>query len=181
MSIITIQSRLVASEETLRYLWELMVQKNTPLVNELLEQLGKHPDFQTWLEKGQIPANTIKNICNSLKTEPQFAGQPGRFYTSAVSLVEYIYKSWLALQRLRQRKIEGKERWLTILKTDTELEQASNSSLEVIRAKAAEILNKISAQLSETPNQKNKPKTFMETLHFIWLVLEMIISKLSSF
>lgn len=158
MSVITIQCRLVASEETLRHLWELMAQKNTLLVNELLEQLGKHPDFQTWLEKGELPASTIKNICNSLKNEPQFSGQPGRFYTSAISLVDYTYKSWLALQKRRQRKIEGKERWLQILKTDPELEQASNSSLETIRDKAGEILNKISAQLPETPNQKSKTK-----------------------
>ncbi len=35
MTIITIQCRLVAEEETRRHLWELMVEKNTLLVNEL--------------------------------------------------------------------------------------------------------------------------------------------------
>ncbi|MEH2400627.1 hypothetical protein [Nostoc sp.] len=42
MSIITIQCRLIGDENSLRLLWELMVEKNTPLINELLEQLAKH-------------------------------------------------------------------------------------------------------------------------------------------
>lgn len=158
MSIITIQCRLIASQESLRNLWELMTQKNTPLVNELLEQLGKHPDFQTWLEKGILPESTIKNLCNSLKKEPHFADQPGRFYTSAISLVDDIYKSWLALQKQRQRTIEGKERWLQILKSDNELEQDSNSSLEAIRVQAAKILKKVSAQLAKPQQQDRKTK-----------------------
>jgi hypothetical protein len=42
MSIITIQCRLVASEETRRHLWEMMAQQNTPLIND-------HSD-QGWVE-----------------------------------------------------------------------------------------------------------------------------------
>src|SRR4028119_1988101 len=98
MSVITIQCRLVAPEETLQHLWGLMEKKNTPLINELLEQLGKHPDFETWLQKGKLPTEVVKTLCNSLKTHPCFAGQPGRFYSSAIALVDYIYNSWLALQ-----------------------------------------------------------------------------------
>lgn len=44
MSVITIQCRLVASEDTRRHLWQLMANKNTPLINELLEQVRIHPD-----------------------------------------------------------------------------------------------------------------------------------------
>src|SRR5690348_4934545 len=116
MSVITIQCRLVADEDSLRSLWELMAQKNTPLINELLEHLGEHPDFNTWVKAGKLPTGIIKTLCNSLKTEERFAGQPGRFYTSATALVDYIYKSWLALQQRLQRRIEGKERWLGVLK-----------------------------------------------------------------
>jgi hypothetical protein len=157
MSIITIQCRLVAGEESLRYLWELMEKKNTPLINELLEQLGKHIDFETWLQKGKLPAEVVKTLCNSLKTNPCFAGQPGRLYSSAIALVDYIYKSWLALQQKRQRKIEKKERWLLILKSDGELEQESGCSLEVIRSKASEILTKVTAQ-SEPSQKQTKVK-----------------------
>ncbi|WP_275265855.1 hypothetical protein [Gloeothece citriformis] len=39
MSNITIQCRLVAPEPTRQHLWELMVHKNTPLINELHPKL----------------------------------------------------------------------------------------------------------------------------------------------
>jgi hypothetical protein len=139
MSVITIQCRLVAEEDTLRQLWELMAEKNTPLINELLVQVGKHPKFEAWLEEGKISTEFLKTLVNSLKTQEHFAGQPGRFYTSAIALVNYVYKSWFALQKRRKRQIEGKERWLTILKSDLQLEQESQCSLNVIRTKAITI------------------------------------------
>ncbi len=103
MSVITIQCRLVAEEPTLLHLWELMAEKNTPLINELLEQLEKHSDFETWLPKGELPTGVLKTLCNALKTQEGFAGQPGRFYTSAITIIKYIYESWFALQKRRQR------------------------------------------------------------------------------
>ncbi|MEH2369894.1 hypothetical protein [Nostoc sp.] len=39
MSLITIQCRLVADKASLRHLWKLMAEKNTPLINELLEHI----------------------------------------------------------------------------------------------------------------------------------------------
>lgn len=158
MSFITIQCRLVAPEETLRHLWELMEKKNTPLINELLEQLGKHPDFETWMQKGKLPTGVVDTLCRSLKTNPCFAGQPGRFYYSASTLVDYMYNSYLALQQKRQRQIEGKERWLSILKSDGELEQESGCSLEVIRAKASQILTQVATQSDSKQNQPPKRK-----------------------
>jgi IS605 OrfB family transposase len=158
MSLITIQCRLVAKEETLRYLWELMAQKNTPLINELLAQLGEHPDFETWMKKGKLPAGLIKALCNSLKTDPRFIVQPGRFYTSATTLVEYIYESWLALQQRRQRQIEGKERWLSLLKSDGELQEESGCTLEMIRALAAEILANHTVEPKPNQNQQTQTK-----------------------
>ena len=102
MSIITIQCRLTAPEETRRQLWQLMAEKNTPLINNLLKELAAHPDLETWKMKGTIPLGTVKNLCQVLKTNPQYVAQPGRFYSSAISLVEYIYKSWLKLQLKEQ-------------------------------------------------------------------------------
>ena len=83
MSIITIQCRLVASETTRRHLWQLMSQLNTPLINELLAQIPQQRDFETWRQKGKLPVGTIKTLCHSLKSDPRFTGQPGRFYSSA--------------------------------------------------------------------------------------------------
>ncbi|MGQ4648115.1 type V CRISPR-associated protein Cas12k [Lyngbya aestuarii] len=158
MSIITIQCRLVAREETLRYLWDLMAQKNTPLINEVLNQIGQHPDFETWLQQGRLPAGFVKTLVNSLRTEPPFVGQPGRFYYGAIALIDYLYKSWFALQQRRQRQIEGKERWLSMLKSDAELEKECNSDLEMIRAKAAEILFAVTDSSQPVQNQPSKGK-----------------------
>lgn len=56
MSQITIQSRLIASESTRQKLWKLMAQLNTPLINELLQQLSKHQDFEKWRKDGKLPS-----------------------------------------------------------------------------------------------------------------------------
>ncbi|MBE8966042.1 type V CRISPR-associated protein Cas12k [Nostocales cyanobacterium LEGE 12452] len=163
MSVITIQCRLVAEEDTLRQLWELMAEKNTPLINELLLQVGKHPGFETWLEEGKLPTQLPKKLVNSLKTQERFADQPGRFYTSAIALVDYVYKSWFALQKRRKYQIEGKERWLKMLKSDLELEQESQCSLNLIRTKATEILAKFTPKSEQNSNQKKGKKTKKST------------------
>lgn len=46
MSQITIQCRLVASPETRQQFWTLMAERNTPLINTLIEQVGQHEDFE---------------------------------------------------------------------------------------------------------------------------------------
>ena len=155
-SIKTIQCRLVADDNTLRHLWELMAEKNTPLANEILQNLPKHDDFKTWVENSRVPNTVIEELCDLLKKQEPFTGQPGRFYTSATTLVKYIYKSWLALNKRLQRKIKGKEKWLEMLKSDAELEQESSSSSETIRTKATEILASLAAQKTNNTNQKSK-------------------------
>jgi transposase len=140
MSQITIQCRLVASESTRQQLWQLMAELNTPLINELLLLVRQHPDFETWRQKGKISAVVVKQLCEPLKTDPHFTGQPARFYTSAVTTVSYIYKSWLALMKRSQYQLEGKIRWLEMLNSDVELVEASCVSLDSLHAKAAEIL-----------------------------------------
>ncbi len=158
MSQITIQCRLVCCESTRHQLWQLMAQKNTLLINELLEQVGKHAEFETWREKGKLPAKFVESLCDSFKTDPRFIGQPARFYTSATLLVKYIYKSWLAsLQRL-QRQLERRTRWLEILKSDSELVEASSCSLDALRKKAAEILIQAATQSAPTDSHPSKGK-----------------------
>ncbi|WP_392533740.1 type V CRISPR-associated protein Cas12k [Nostoc sp. C117] len=153
MSLITIQCRLVASEDTRRHLWQLMAEKNTPLINELLEQVRIHPDMEQWLKKGKLPNGVIKPLCDSLSTQERFVNQPKRFYKSAIEVVEYIYKSWLALQKERQQKIDKKEHWLNMLKSDVELEQESNFTLNIIRAKAIKILPQYITKAEEIHKQ----------------------------
>lgn len=140
MSQITIQCRLVASESSRHQLWKLMADLNTPLINELLHQVNQHPEFETWRQKGKHPTSVVKELCEPLKTDPRFIGQPGRFYTSAIALVNYIYKSWFALMKRSQFQLEGKIRWLEMLNSDVELVESSGVSLDSLRTKSAEIL-----------------------------------------
>ncbi|MEH2079225.1 MAG: type V CRISPR-associated protein Cas12k [Nostoc sp.] len=140
MSKITIQCRLVASESSRQQLWKLMAELNTPLINELLRQVSQHPKFETWRQKGKHPTSVVKELCQPLKTDPRFIGQPGRFYTSAIATVNYIYKSWFALMKRSQFQLEGKIRWLEMLKSDVELVENSGVSLDSLRTIAAEVL-----------------------------------------
>ncbi len=70
MSQITIHCRLIAKEPSRQALWRLMAELNTPLINDILNQIANHPDFETWREKGKLPAGMIQQLSNSLKTDP---------------------------------------------------------------------------------------------------------------
>ena len=137
MSQITIQCRLVASHETRQQSWELMAERNTPLINALIEQLSQHPEFETWRQKGKISSAVVTQLCKSLKTDSRFNGQPARFYASAEHAADYIFKSWLAIQKQLQQRLDGKLHWLEILKSDEELAQESGIELTAIRERAS--------------------------------------------
>lgn len=121
MSQITIQCRLVANSATRQFLWTLMAERNTPLINELLEQVRLHPEFETWRKKGSIPTGIVKQLCEPLKTDPRFNSQPSRFYMSAIATVSYIFKSWIKLQQRLQRKLDGQTRWISWTQQDSNL------------------------------------------------------------
>jgi hypothetical protein len=163
MSQITIQCRLVANESTRQQLWKLMAELNTPLINELLLQMAQHPQFETWRQKGKHPKSIVRELCEPLKTDPRFIGQPARFYASAIALVNYIYKSWFALMKRLQSQLEGKMRWLEMLKSDTELVEASGVTLESLRTKAAEILAQFTPQTDTVEAQPAKGKKRKKT------------------
>ena len=129
-----------------------MAKLNTPLINELLVSVCQHPDFEAWRHKGKVPTGTIKELCEPLKTDPRFVEQPLRFYTSAINTVSYTYKSWLKLQKRLQLQLERKTHWLEMFKSDAELIEESEGTLDSIRNKASEIL----AQL--TPKSTNIEK-----------------------
>ncbi|MEH2450467.1 type V CRISPR-associated protein Cas12k [Nostoc sp.] len=162
MSQITIQCRLVALESSRHQLWKLMAELNTPLINELLRQVSQHPEFETWRQKGKHPTGVVKELCEPLKIDPRFIGQPGRFYSSAIALVNYIYKSWFALMKRSQFQLEGKIRWLEMLKSDVELVENSGVSLDSLRTKAAEVLAEFAplntAETQSTNGKKAKKR-----------------------
>ncbi|WP_223278091.1 type V CRISPR-associated protein Cas12k [Nostoc sp. 'Peltigera membranacea cyanobiont' 232] len=134
-----------------------MANLNTPLINELLEQVGKHPDFENWRQEGKLPATIVSQLCQPLKTDPRFEDQPKRLSQSAIHIVDYIYKSWLAIQKRLQQQLDGKMRWLEMLNSDVELVETSGSSMEAIRTKASEILA-IAMPASDSDSSQPKRK-----------------------
>lgn len=132
-----------------------MAEKNTLLVNELLKQINTHPDLENWLEEGNITADAIKGLCKNLRTESRFQDMPGRFANAAENLVQYIYKSWFALQEKRRFRLQRKQHWLSMLRSDVELELESGCSLETLRTQATKILTQKKGELER--NQKEKP------------------------
>ena len=143
MTEITIQCRLTAPENIRYKLWVLMAEKNTPLINELFKQLAEHPDLEIWTKRGKLPRGLVKNLCQPLKERPKYKDQPGRFYSSAIAMVDFVYKSWLKVRKSWTYELRGQERWLAMLKSDDELVRECDRSLEEIQSKATEIINNL--------------------------------------
>lgn len=55
-----------------------------------------------------LPSTVVNQLCQPLKTEDRFTGQPSRLYQSAIHVVDYIYKSWLAIQKRLQQQLDGR-------------------------------------------------------------------------
>jgi hypothetical protein len=168
MSQITIQYRLVASPETRQQLWTLIAERNTPLINTLIEQLSQHSEFETWRRKGKISSAVVSQLCKPLKTDSRFSGQPARLYTSAEHAADYIFKSWLAIQKRLQQKLDGKLRWLEMLKSDEELAQESGVELGRIRDRATALLRKLQPSptvdpANQTPVKQGKKRKKSES------------------
>ncbi|WP_319421694.1 hypothetical protein [Pleurocapsa sp. FMAR1] len=109
MAVISIQCLLQATEETLHYLWNLMIEQNTLLVSEILEKIKTHPELDVWIVQGYIPVEKIDKIAKQLKQQPKYDGMPGRFSTSAKTLVKNIYKSWFVVQRKKRNQRRRKK------------------------------------------------------------------------
>lgn len=145
MSIITIHCRLIASEPVRCHLWYLMVERNTPLVNDLLKRVNQHSNFEAWQRSGTISNNIVKELCDDALKE-SYPVQPGRFYASAILMVTYIYESWLALQRTRCCRLDGKQRWLDVVKSNAELLELSDSTLNTVQDQAQNILSQLNPE-----------------------------------
>lgn len=157
MSIITIHCHLHTTEPIRRLLWQVMAESNTPLISALLRHVAEHPDFDTWQTNGSVPFKTVCAIGDPLK--PHYPLQPGRFYASAYRMVSYTYESWLALQKKTKLRLDGKRRWLSIVKSDAELLELTGLSLEWLRQSAREVLSQLTAQ----PTADSPPDTQAKT------------------
>lgn len=139
----TIRCHLDASEDILRQVWEEMIQKNTPLIVQLLKSVSEQPEFEANKEKEEITKKEIVELRKVLTKNTEFEEQSGRLRSSADSFVKEVYSSWLTLYQKRKRQKEGKEYFLeNILKSDIELVGESKCDLQTIRSKAQELLTK---------------------------------------
>lgn len=164
----TIQCRLVAPESTRQVLWALAADKNTPLINALIRELVNHPEFESWRAKGRHPSDVVTKLSRTLKTDPQFAGQPSRFFMSAEKVVNYIFKSWFKIQRSLQQKLSYQQKCLDILKSDEELVGLCENSIDAIQTKAAQVLREVSRAIdkeaSDTIPAKKRAKLIRNRL-----------------
>jgi len=145
----------------------LAAKLNTPLINELLDQISKDSRFEEWCLKGSVSQKVVKDeFCQPLRSDPRFIGQPGRFYASVIVTVSRIFKSWMCIRSKLVYQLDRKNRWLLMLQSDEELTKACSCDLEKLQMKAAEVLSEIAsrtpqldkaASCKESQNQE-KPK-----------------------
>ena len=145
MTIRTIRCCLCANEATRKSFWEAMV-IYTLLVNALLRGVAEHSQFSEWQRQGSIPRQALEQMIASDATKIGSQDLPGRFRISVVLMTQYIYKSWFACQKHRQRRIRGKKRWLQVVECDSELAESTTFTPEAIRAKAQVILHQLSSE-----------------------------------
>ncbi|MGK7930976.1 MAG: hypothetical protein AB4041_06035 [Microcystaceae cyanobacterium] len=74
----TVQCRLITLETVLKQIWLWMYQ-TTELVNDLLQHIQSHPDWNDWLSQGWIPAEIIDSFVKSAKQKPPYSETPSRF------------------------------------------------------------------------------------------------------
>ncbi|BAQ63841.1 type V CRISPR-associated protein Cas12k [Geminocystis sp. NIES-3709] len=148
MAHVTIQCRLIASRDTRQFLWQLMAQKNTPLINEILLRIKQHPDFPHWRTKKRLPKDFLARQIAELKNNYPFEEQPSRFYASVNKVIDYIYKSWFEVQKALDWKLQGNLRWVEMLLPDTELIKHFDNSLESLQQQATLILDSIDSTVS---------------------------------
>jgi hypothetical protein len=161
MSLITIHCQLFAEEAARKYLWQLMTEQNTPLVNELLRLVAFHPDFLTWRKKGNLPTVEVIKFSKMLRDDSSFSNQPSSFRISAEKTVIYTFKSWLEIQKRTQRQLDGKSSWLRMLRTDEELMSDCGKELEKIRKKAQAIFLKY----RQSDDSDSSKKAFRNNLY----------------
>ena len=58
-----------SSEDVRQNLWQLFL-ISSGLIDELLDRLSQHPNFQTWQQQGNLPDDELKACWLDLKSSP---------------------------------------------------------------------------------------------------------------
>lgn len=183
--IITIQCRLKAPESTLRYIWQSMAY-TTELINSLLYYINTHPDFGLWLsEKRKIPADLINSFIKAEKSKLPYEELPGSFIDSAKQLVKEMFLSWFEIYFRKSLSLQGKQRFLNILKSDEDLQEQSKRDFEFICKRAKKILEKIKLEIEKKhrtgklPVPTNEKQAYWQLANYLYEAYDQAKTSLS--
>ena len=164
--ITVVQCRLIAPEITLEHIWTMMAQQQTPLINQLLHHVNTHPDINTWVTANQLPSKIVETLAQQLKTQPLYQELSGRFITSAITLVKEMYASWFAIQLQKRLSLDGKKRFLSLLQSDEQLMQESQTDFQTLCSKAEQLLKRTQNKLKpEEPQNHSSLINAIYTAH----------------
>jgi hypothetical protein len=139
-----------SSEDVRQHLWQLFL-ISSGLIDELLDRLSQHPNFQTWLQQGNLPDDDLKACWLGLKTSPLYDEKlPGRFFSSVQSMVKTTYASWLALHQQKQRRLNGLNRLTKIVYSDETLLEMCDVSFAQLQANAESMLAEIDKEIDNS-------------------------------
>ena len=89
--------------------------------------------------------------------------------------MEYIYQSWLALQQRLQWRLNGQQHWLEILKSDQDLCQQADCSLETLCHQASEILASFQPSASNKKRNRKSKKIVLEKVCLMLMTMQKIV------
>ena len=139
-----------SSEDVRQNRWQLFL-ISSALIDELLDRLSQHPNFQTWQQQGNLPDDELKACWLELKSSPSYDEKlPGRFFSSVQSMVKTIYASWLAVNQQKQRRINGLSRLTEIVYSDEALLEICDLTFAQLQANAESMLSEIDKEIASS-------------------------------
>ena len=147
-----------SSEDVRQQLWHFFL-TSSAMTDELLDRLSKHDNFKNWRQQGKLPDDELKACWLELKDSPIYVKKlPGRFFSSVHSMVENIYKSWLALNQAKQLQLDGLKGLVKIAYSDEVLLEMCDCQFEQLQAKAESILALIDREISDSEASPSRIK-----------------------
>lgn len=78
-----------SSENVRQHLWEMFL-INSSLVDELLDRLSQHPNFQTWRQHGNLPDDELKACWQELKNSSSYDEKLPDFLFYTINGKDYL-------------------------------------------------------------------------------------------
>jgi hypothetical protein len=145
-----------SSEDVRQHLWQLFL-ISSALIDELLDRLSQHKDFQIWQQQGNLPDDVLKTCWQELKSSPSYDEKlPSRFFSSIQSNVKIIYASWLSVHRQKQRRLEGLNRLIKIVYSDEDLLDMCQCQFDRLQENAELMLSEIDKEIANSTKSPSR-------------------------